>query len=225
MFYIIRIIFFCVIFFLLSFLFFLFLKKGVKRGKKYSKKELRTYSMIYIGAVLLLTAVSFLPFESPFIRFDTVEESLQYKWISADDITVYSDDDCAFAVKGTYEIYSFVKDDRGYSYVNYQSKLITYRMPDFSEYNRSIHKLYAVYNKALDKTFYLLNVGYGEYPNDVVICESINFEYFAQPLFTKTFLGYTPILGIAYQYCSVTDGEPIQELIVEYDGQIKTFVK
>ena len=127
--------------------------------------------------------------------------------------------------KGVFDLYSFEKINDKYSLVNYHSKINRYKMPDDSSYNSGIRNLYSAYNKTANKTFYLLNISPREYQDGIVICNELNFEYFARPKITRGMFGYTPILGTLYQVYAITDGEPVDVIHVEMNGQTKTFQK
>ena len=225
MFYIIRIVFVILVTVVLLLGLIAFLKKQVKKRKTLSKKYKVTTVIIVVALFLAAELLCFIPFEASFLRFDSIEDSLEYKWINSDDFTIHEENDCAFAVKGVFDLYSFEKINDKYSLVNYHSKINRYKMPDDSSYNSGIRNLYSAYNKTANKTFYLLNISPREYQDGIVICNELNFEYFAQPKITRGMFGYTPILGTLYQVYAITDGEPVDVIHVEKNGQTKTFQK
>ena len=225
MFYIIRIVFVILVTVVLLLGLIAFLKKQVKKRKTLSKKYKVTTVIIVVALFLAAELLCFIPFEASFIRFNSIEDSLKYKWINSDDFTIHEENDCAFAVKGMFDLYSFEKINDQYSFVNYHSKINTYKMPDVSSDNRGILQLFSAFNKTANKTFYLLNIGAREYQDGMVICNELNFEYFAQPKITRGMFGYTPILSSVYQVYAITEGEPVDVIHVEKDGQTKTFTK
>ena len=225
MFYIIRIVFVILVTVVLLLGLIAFLKKQVKKRKTLSKKYKVTTVIIVVALFLAAELLCFIPFEASFLRFDSIEDSLEYKWINSDDFTIHEENDFAFAVKGVFDLYSFEKINDKYSLVNYHSKINRYKMPDDSSYNSGIRNLYSAYNKTANKTFYLLNISPREYQDGIVICNELNFEYFAQPKITRGMFGYTPILGTLYQVYAITDGEPVDVIHVEMNGQTKTFQK
>ena len=197
-------------------------KKIVAKGEKYTKRK---FYAIYLSIFLfafLLSALSFIPFEGAFIRFDSVEDSLKYKWIDTQYLTIHYEDDCAFAVKGCTEFYAFDKDNEGFGLLNYHSVTHLYNEPPRNAINHNMFNLYSVYHKTTDKTFYLLNNGMRSYSIDFNDNNS-NFTYFAQPLYTKSDLGYTPIIGEVYQYYAVDDGQPLEKVSFMINGQLETF--
>ena len=121
MYYLIRIIFIFVLVSTTIFAEIIYLRKQVKKGKQYTRRRLRIISLTLRFSVLFIALLSFIPFEAPFLHFDSVEDALRYKWIDPENITVHYEDDCAFAVKRTYEIYAFDKDENGFGFVNYHS--------------------------------------------------------------------------------------------------------
>ena len=154
MYYLIRII-FLVIFVLTTLLAeIIYLRKQVKKGKRYTMRKVVVIGLAVGVFTLFITSLSFIPFEAPFLRFDSVEDALRYKWIDPENITVHYEDDCAFAVKRTYEIYAFDKDENGFGFVNYHSTEHRYHLADYSVDSKNIGTLYSVYHKKANKTFY-----------------------------------------------------------------------
>lgn len=224
MYYLIRIVFVILVLAILLLGVRAFLKKQVENGKKLSKKYLVTTVIIVVALFLAVELLCFIPFEASFIQFNSIEDSLKYKWINSDEITIHDENDCTFAVKGMFDLYSFEKINDKYGFVNYHSKINKYKMPDINSYNSDIHNLYSAYNQTANKTFYLLNIGARDYQDDMIICNELNFDYFAQPKTTRNMFGYTPILGTVYQIYAITDGEPVDVIHVEMNGQKKTFL-
>lgn len=223
MFYLFRIIFIVVLFLVVEFAFFKYIKRQVANGKKYTKQKILLIALCLHLPIVLLSFASFIPFEGAFLRFDSVEDSLNYKWIDMQYVTVHYEDNFAIAVKGDDEIYTFDKNDEGFGLVNYHLVTHKYLEPDDSLENQSISHLYSVYHKTADKTFYLLNYATKEYQEDVIDSDNINLKYFAHPLFTKSEFGYVHIIGSVYQVFDVTDDKPLQEIHVRYKEQYKTF--
>ena len=137
-----------------------------------------------------------------------VLDALGYKAV------VHYEDDCAFAVRGTYEIFAFDKDDKGFGFVNYHSSKQKYYASDASVDNKSIYNLYSVYQKTANKTFYLLDLGTDKYQEELFECDDLDFEYFA-----KINAGISSM----NQVYAVNTSKPIQKILVRYDDRQKTF--
>jgi len=149
MYYIIRIVFISIFFLITLFVERHCFKRQVSKGKQYTSQKLRALIIsIRFFALLVSVLVFWIPFEAPFLHFDSVEDSLSYKWIDSRDITVHVEKDCAFAVRGTYEIFAFSKSEKGFSFVNYNSTKCKYYATDENIDNRSIYNLYSVYQKS-----------------------------------------------------------------------------
>ncbi len=221
MFYIIRIIFIVFVVLPLGFIVIKHFRKQVAKGKKYTK--LQYYVIVYsiMLSVFLLSALSFIPFEASFIRFDSVEESLKYKWIDTKDITIHYEDDCAFAVRGRRDLYSFDKNDDGYSFVNYHSKKHHYHVYDDDMYL----DLYSMYQKDDNKTFYLLNYRKRDYQEGYIDCESLDFNYFAQPEYELKEFDYFTNNSIVYQEYAICDGEPLETINLRYGDLQETLFR
>lgn len=202
-------------------------KKIVAKGEKYSKRKFYAIYLSISLSAILLSVLSFIPFEGAFIRFDSIEDSLKYKWIDTQYLTIHYEDDCAFAVRGTYEIYTFDKNDDGFGFVNYNSTKHEYREPNDDDLNIKFHYAYSVYQKDVNKTFYLLNYSSKERKDDLIHSDHIDLEYFAHPLYQNNNLGwfgYSPVIGSVYQEYAVAEGEPLASFDVIFDGSLKTFV-
>lgn len=158
MFYLFRMI----VFFVLNTLYFVIVGIVLQDQAKKSvltKKRYNLIKIIGIACVLVVTGISFIPFEAPFVRFDTPQEALKYRWIDTEDVIVRETDDCAFLLMptGTDNIYSVTKDENGYGYINYHTKNITYVHPDGPDDTpgSTCREIYACYNQDSEKTLYL----------------------------------------------------------------------
>ena len=215
MYYVIRIILIVV---LLSAVFFVerqYFRKQTIKDKQYTKRKVKAISLSFRWSALSVCClILFIPFEAPFIHFDSVEDSLSYKWINPKEVVVHYEDDCAFAVRGTYEIFAFDKDDKGFGFVNYHSSKQKYYASDASVDNHSIYNLYSVYQKTANKTFYLLDLGTDKYQEELFECDDLDFEYFA-----KINAGISSM----NQVYAVNTSKPIQKILVRYDDRQKTF--
>ena len=202
-------------------------KKTVAKGEKYTKRKFYAIYLSIPLSAILLSALSFIPFEASFIRFDTVEDALKYKWIDTQYLTIHYEDDCAFAVRGTTEIYAFDRNEDGFGLVNHHSKKFTYREIYDNDLSFSVLNTYAVYQKDANKTFYLLNYQSGDRKEDVIQSDVIDLKYFAHPLYEKNnygWFGYTNVFGSVYQDYDVATGEPLEIFDVSFEGISKTFV-
>lgn len=227
MFYVIRIVLIIILVLSARFAIRRFIKKSTAKGKVYTKRQLFVVILSIELFVLLLSALSFIPFEASFIRFDTVEDALKYKWIDTQYLTIHYEDDCAFAVRGTTEIYAFDRNEDGFGFVNHHSKKFTYREIYDNDLSFSVLNTYSVYQKDANKTFYLLNYQSGDRKEDVIQSDVIDLKYFAHPLYQKNnfgWFGYTNVFGSVYQDYDVATGEPLEIFDVSFEGISKTFV-
>jgi len=215
MYYIIRIILFVVLLLACFYTERTFFKKQIAKGKQYTMRKARTISITFRLSFLLLQCLIFhIPFEAPFLHFGSVEDALKYKWINPKDVVIHSEDDCAFAVKGSYEIFAFDKDDKGYGFVNYHADKQKYYASDMSPDNKAIVYLSAVYQKTAEKTFYLLGLETNEYQDDLLDCDRLDFDYLSKAKSNTVFID---------QVYAVKDGKPEQDIHIQYGDQQKTF--
>ena len=216
MYYIIRIILVVVILLAAFFAEKQFFKKQIAKGKQYTYRKARAISFPFRLFVLLIQfLIFFIPFEAPFMHFGSVEDALRYKWIDPKDAVIHYEDDCAFAVKGSYEIFAFDKDDKGFGFVNYHAEKQKYYAYDARSDNDSILYLAAVYHKTADKTFYLLGLGIKEYQDDLMKTDCLDFNFL-----TKTTSNTYFIINQCY---AVNKGNPVLELHTKYGDQQKSF--
>lgn len=111
-----------------------------------TKKRYNLIKIIGIACVLIITGISFIPFEAPFVRFDIPQESLKYLWVDTKDIVVCESDNGAFIVKlGKEEIFSVTKEEKGYGYLNYHSKKELYIYPHYKQFNTTGDFIYSCY--------------------------------------------------------------------------------
>ncbi len=218
MFYIIRIIFIVIVVLPLGLIEIEHFRRQIAKGKKYTK--LRYYVIIYsiTLSVFLLSALSFIPFEASFIRFDTVEDALKYKWIDTKNITVHYEDDCAFAARGLRDLYAFDKNNDGFGFVNNHAKKEIYH--NYAVEDNIYLDLHAVYQKDDNKTFYVLNYYNKDYQEGFIDCESLDFNYFAEPEYDFKNLD----LYTKYQKYAVCDGEPLKIIKLKYGDLQETLV-
>lgn len=203
-----------------------YFKRQVSKGKQYTSRKLRALIFSIRLFVLLVSVLLFLfPFEAPFLHFNSIEDSLRYKWIDSKDITVHVEKDCAFAVRGTYEIFAFGRSEKGFSFVNYNSTKCKYYASNENIDNSSIYNLYSVYQKSANKTFYLLDLGISEYQEELFESDNLDFNNLAHPDSKNNMFNKAPIVGSLYQLFAINNGEPIPEINVRYNDQHKSFTK
>ena len=221
MFYIIRIIFIVIVVLPLGLIEIEQFRRQIAKGKKYTKP--RYYVIIYsiTLSVFLLSALSFIPFEASFIRFDTVEDALKYKWIDTQYFTIHYEDDCAFAVRGTSEIYALDRDENGFGFVNYNSKRYKYYVSDY-ELSNNVYDPCCVYHKNTNKTFYLVSYGHDDTPKVITDNGNIDLVYFTKP--ETSDYGRLPIFFLTQEY-AVCEGEPSEAIILRYGDLQETLIR
>ena len=181
MFYLFRMI----VFFVLNTLYFVIVGIVLQDQAKKSvltKKRYNLIKIIGIACVLVVTGISFIPFEAPFVRFDTPQEALKYRWIDTEDTVVCESDYGAFIVKpDNEEIFSVAKDEKGYGYLNYHSKKELYIYPHYNQFNTTGDFIYSCNNQSTNETIYLVyfykkiddNINIDLYK---IICDDVEME-------------------------------------------------
>lgn len=162
MFYIYRVIIALLVVAWMFLLFFVIGKSCNKKAKnnKYIrisiKKRIGVISFFLLTYTLVLFVLCNIPFEAPFVKFDTVEESLSYKWIDTNGINVFDYNDCAFVVGKEDRIYSILKVDNKYFMVDFCAKDAQYYQENLNQDFRNF--INAKHNRVTNKTFYTVVV-------------------------------------------------------------------
>lgn len=138
--------------------------------KHYDPKKVKICTRVLIVVVVVFILTIFYPFESSFIRFDTIEGSVYYSSsfsdlvkISGTEIYTAECDDTVFVVKehgNTYSYTSIAKYDDGYGYCGYNVSVDLSATTDFistSEFKGGAN-VSAVHNENTEKTCYVLGL-------------------------------------------------------------------
>lgn len=144
------------------------------------KKFRRKQRIIYIFVALTFVAIIFIsryPFEGYFITFNTIEDSLSYKGISTEDITIYESDTTVFVTpKKNNNVYTIAKIGDKYKLAEFQSKNIKYYEPhsvgDYVQYCT------VEYNKETNETFYYVRVRSVQdlYVDEIALYEEVTID-------------------------------------------------
>ncbi len=143
-----------------------------------SRKVKRGFTWILIAVAIFVLAI-FYPFESSFIRFDTVEQSVDYSMYNfnllekiGSEAYFVEDEDTVFIVnaKGnTYRYTSATKYEDGYGYCGHNVSVeLNTHPPIFistSDFEGAAI-ISTVYNKNTDKTCYILCLFDDEFPDE-----------------------------------------------------------
>lgn len=148
----------------------------LRQDKKKRKKHFIANVCFLLG-IILVSGVSFYPFEGYFIQFDTVKDALDYSCIGYSNIHEYETDKCVFVTAQNLlstEIYTLNKVNGKYGMVDFQSSDVHY----FEQNGGSINinnfmnqeelqiggEIRAKWNKTSNTVFYLIDVCNGEDP-------------------------------------------------------------
>ncbi|MDO4747728.1 MAG: hypothetical protein Q4A12_00980 [Eubacteriales bacterium] len=147
--------------------------------KHYDPKKVKICTRVLIVVVVVFILTIFYPFESSFIRFDTIEGSVYYSSsfsdlvkISGTEIYTAECDDTVFVVKehgNTYSYTSIAKYDDGYGYCGHNVSVILSTNTDFvstSKFEGAV-SISAVYNENTNKTCYILNLLDDDFSSDI----------------------------------------------------------
>ncbi len=181
------------------------------------KKFRRKQRIIYIFVALTFVAIIFIcryPFEGYFITFDTVEDSLSYKGISTEDITIYEYDDCTFVVSEDYSIYSITKVNQKYKLVDFKSDNIKYIQYKISGNEYVSNPISAKFNKEINKVFYYIGIETNSKPENGVMLDG-NTMTFCTNATTNRLIKYYQREYWIYSY--VDNAPPKSNFIITAD--------
>lgn len=119
------------------------------------KRKVKTVLyFVFSGAIIIfLILISLYPIEGHFIYFDSLDESLSYKFINTKSVETYDFDDCIFVVDNRDKLHCVVKSADKYKLVDFKAKNVNYIF--ISSGGVPINKpIVAKYSKETDKTFY-----------------------------------------------------------------------
>lgn len=152
--------------------------KKIQTDKRF-KRSVYILNLALILLLLALIYISSFPFEGYFLTFDSVNDSLAYKFISTENIDTYDYGDCVFSVDNSEKkIYSITKVDGRYKFVDFNSEDIGYVQLSESGRDETTEPRIAKYNKDTNKTFYYIGVGAQAKPQDgTVTLDGNKMEY------------------------------------------------
>lgn len=188
----------------------------VKSGKiLFSPQTAQRVLVSTFVVLVVLTLVVFYPFESSFIRFDSIEQSINYSFSNFNSkIYTAECDDTVFVLNehgNTYRYTSITKYDDGYGYCgdNVSVKMNANTVPIITSEFEGATDISAIYNKNTDKTCYVVSL----FDSDFVTIEEV-FDISGEPLGM-----FTSDDGEALEtYYSIESGAPKETFtIVLYD--------
>ena len=152
----------------------------IEKLKYYDSKKIKRvlWSLVIVFAILILAI--FYPFESSFIRFDTVEQSVNYSMYGFDilerlnsEIYIAECDDTVFVINeygNTYRYTSIAKYDEGYGYCGHNIKVKLSTQPTFISTGKfeGAVSVSTIYNKNTNKTCYILSFLDAEFDDDIL---------------------------------------------------------
>ncbi len=195
----------------------------IEMFKCYDSKKIKRacWSLIIVVAIFVLAI--FYPFESSFIRFDTVEQSVNYSMYNfnllekiGSEAYFVEDEDTAFivSVKGnTYRYTSSTKYEDGYGYCGHNVSVKLNTQPTFISTSQfeGAASVSAVHNKNTDKTCYILSLFDDEFndePKEIYDRSNFRMNVF------KNDDGNVPDT-----YYSIEEGAPRENFVFVLDGQ------
>ena len=166
----------------------------------YVKRKYSKQIIIQAIIVTLLFLISFLPFEGPFIRFKSTEDSLKYSVYDYNlcEYEIIEDGKCDFVFSYRYQTdcYSISKYDDGFSLANYDCSINSYYYATLDDKPPFKCSAKSVYNKYADKSCLF------------IIIEPISKDENLEIVYDDTLLTdyYIPY-GMSRMYCFVTNGK------------------
>lgn len=152
----------------------------IEKLKRYEFKKVKLGVIVLLVAFALFALTIFYPFESSFIRFDTIDQSIDYSMYKfnffekiGSEVYLAEDDNTAFIVnkKGnTYRYTSITKYDDGYGYCGHNVNIKLSTQPTFistSQFEGAV-SMSTVYNKNTNKTCYILNFLDDEFDDNIL---------------------------------------------------------
>ncbi len=186
------------------------------------RKVKRVFTGILIAVAVFVLAI-FYPFESSFIRFDTVDQLVDYSMYNfnllekmGSKVYIAEDENTAFivSVKGnTYRYTSATKYEDGYGYCGHNVSVELNTQPPIfistSDFEGAA-SISAVYNKNTDKTCYILSLFDDEFiGSQKEIYDQSNIRMNV----LKNDEGVVPDI-----YYSIEEGAPREKFVFELDG-------
>ena len=183
-----------------------------------AKRVIVSVFVAFIGFLLVV----FYPYESSFIRFDSMEQSINYSFYNFNLIERFNSkiytaecDDTVFVVNehgNTYRYTSIAKYDDGYGYCgdNVSVKIKANIVPIINDDFEGAADVSAIYNKNTDKTCYVVSL----FDSDFVTVEEI-FDISGEQLgMFKSADG-----EVLETYYSIESGAPKSEFTIVLYGQ------
>lgn len=202
----------------------------LKQDKKKHKKHFIT-NICFILGIVIISGISFYPFEGYFIQFNTVEDALAYSCIESSDIHVYEADECVFVTADkilSTQIYTLNKVNGKYGMVDFCSSNVYY----FEYSNESIDinnfmdqeklqiggRIRGKWNKSSNMVFYCADICNGEDPTQ--FCTTLNGE--PMKYMYHSLWGSASEDSINTYYFSIIQQGPPQESIEIENGERKS---
>lgn len=183
------------------------------RMDKQFRRSVYISNIFLIVVLLVIIYISRFPFEGCFLTFDSINDSLAYKFISTENIDTYDYGDCVFAVdKSDNKIYSITKTDGRYRLVDYNSDDIEYVQVSKRGRDETTEPRIAKYNKDTNKTFYYIGVGAKAKPQDgMVTLDGNEMEYCRSQEQVSLFDSAT---WYSWIYSFIDESEPKSKIVV-----------
>ncbi len=191
--------------------------------KKHKTLKARTIILLLCIPFLIHILSYYVKFESPFLRFNTVEEAVSYSIINGNVEEVYDTEDCIFLVYSGFEqpiaLGAINKYGDKFGMLDETAELINYEAikVDFNEKNMEVFTLYSVYNNKTKLSLLQIdqNYGFGTVNQKETQITTKDGDVFEKMLYTKNNFNdmlYTKVLNgkVEEGYTIIIRGEEFE---------------